>query len=150
MANDIVHNCHICARFGAAKAEDLAWSDEHWVAGAILGVPGWVMVATREHTEGSWALSDDQVAGMGSVLRSLTSAVRQVAGAERVHMIAQGETALHFHYLIMARRPGEVPVFNGAELGRRAPALADPAKAALFDIDVRMAALAKTSDEAQS
>jgi len=142
MADNNGHSCHICARFGKAKDEDLAWSDDHWVAGNILGVPGWVMVATREHTEGSWALSDAQAASMGSVLRNLTSAIKQVAGAERIHFIAQGETALHFHYLVMARRKGDVPVFEGAELGRRAPALADADKAAQFDIDVRKAALA--------
>ena len=141
MADHDAHSCHICARFGKAAAEDLAWSDDNWVAGNILGVPGWVMVATRQHTEGSWALTDAQAASMGSVLRSITAAVKQVADAERVHLIAQGETALHFHYLIIARRKGETPIFDGGELGRRGPALADAGKAAQFDADVRKAAL---------
>src|SRR5690606_22990436 len=89
-----------------------------------------IIVATRRHAEGSWGLSDQEAAGLGPLLRNLCSAVKTVTGAERVHVAAAGEVALHFHYLIMPRRPGEAPVLDSMEIARRMTEMRNPAQAA--------------------
>lgn len=120
-------NCSICALFG--RSEEVIWSDDHWVATRIVDVPTWLMIGTRRHAEGSWGLSDAEAASLGPALRDLSGALKTVTGAERVHIAAQGENALHFHYMLMARRPGEAPVFDSAEIGKRQPGLVDAAEA---------------------
>jgi diadenosine tetraphosphate (Ap4A) HIT family hydrolase len=121
--------CLICDHFARVSADATVWSDADWIASGMSDVPGWVMVATRQHSEGSWGLSDREAATAGPVLRALSRALKEAVGAERVHLMAQGEHAVHFHYLMTARGPGDTPIFDTAELARRSPALADRAQA---------------------
>jgi diadenosine tetraphosphate (Ap4A) HIT family hydrolase len=128
--------CALCERF-ANVGPELLWSDEHWVVADILGAPGWTSVATRRHVKGSWNLSDAECAGHGPLLRDLTAAIKTATGAERVHLVSQGEMEIHFHWLIMPRLPGESPAVDGKQFIARATQLKDPAKAAEVDERIR-------------
>jgi diadenosine tetraphosphate (Ap4A) HIT family hydrolase len=142
--HELVPGCHICEHFGRLGSERAIWSDDHWVADGLLDVPGWIMVATRRHAEGSWALSDEEAAGFGLLLRNLSSAVKVVTGAERVHIAAAGESAPHFHYILIPRRPGEIPVLDGKTVILRAKEMADRAQAAKINDLVRDCAAASS------
>jgi diadenosine tetraphosphate (Ap4A) HIT family hydrolase len=121
----------------------MAFDDGVWAARSLLDVPGWLFLATKDHVEFTWNLTDAQAASLGVVLRSLSGALREASGAERVHVIGLGETAPHFHLALLGRRPGEEPAFTGAPLGERASTAADPERARAITGKVREA-LAQT------
>lgn len=124
-----ISDCHICSHFARLSPAQTIWRDDSWIASSVFDVPGWTMVATLRHAAGCWDLTDAEAAGFGLVMRALSAAIKIVTGAERVHMLAQGEFALHFHYLLIPRLPAEQPVFDGALLIERAKTIEDPVTA---------------------
>ncbi len=100
-------SCHICDGI-AGPRERFVYEDEHWAAYRPIDVPGWVMLATKEHVEGTWNLTDAQAADFGRIARDASAAVKKAVGADRVHLVYLGETARHFH-------AGLFPVAEGRE-----------------------------------
>lgn len=127
--NHYVSGCAICDNLKKLTPERIVWEDNHWIISGLLDVPGWLLVMTKRHVEGTWSLNDDEAAGMGRLMRDACGAVKRMTGAERVHYTAAGEVALHYHTGILPRLPGQTPVFDSMELVRRAKEIADPAAA---------------------
>jgi diadenosine tetraphosphate (Ap4A) HIT family hydrolase len=125
----LVAGCSVCDYLRKLTPDQTILQNEHWIAGPMLDVPGWVMLMTRQHREGVWSLSDAEAASLGTMARDIAGALVKTVGAERVHMAAQGEVALHYHCGLLPRRPGETPVFNSMDLVTRAEHAADPAEA---------------------
>ena len=132
-----VEECPLCTAVAGASPSEIAYEDDCWIALALLDVPGWLRVMTKRHAEGCWNLSTDEAAGMGGVLQAVSQAVRSVTGAERVHTISLGEGAAHYHYAMLPRLPGEVPLFTGAPLASRAAEVADPTRTSELTAEIR-------------
>lgn len=119
--------CHICD--ASADVESHVYDDGAWVAFATANVPGWVMLATKEHLEGMWSLSADDAAGLGAATRAVSQAVKQATGAHRVHLVFLGESAIHFHLGFFPRAEGEAPLFDASPLVEASKTLVDPERA---------------------
>lgn len=122
--------CLVCAILDKLPADRLLLEDQSWLANGIMDMPGWIMVSTRRHCEGVWSLTDDEGQRLGSIMRDLSAATKAVTGAERIHIMSQGESSPHFHYLIIPRLKGETPVFDRELLMQRAAQHGDADKAA--------------------
>lgn len=107
--SDFVDDCPICARAtgGASAVVDIADLGD-WTVCVPEGfeVPGWVFLELRSrHTEGLWSLSDEEAAQFGLLVRTISGAIREVTGADRVYLVAFGEMFPHFHVLLIPRLP---------------------------------------------
>jgi diadenosine tetraphosphate (Ap4A) HIT family hydrolase len=107
-------SCHFCAAY--ADRERRVYDGGAWFAFATGDVPGWVMLATKKHTEGMWSLSAEEAAGVGGAISAVGRAVKEATGAQRVHLVFLGEHALHFHLGFFPRADGESPLLDNAPL----------------------------------
>jgi diadenosine tetraphosphate (Ap4A) HIT family hydrolase len=131
--------CPLCSAIAEAKADELVFERGPWIALTLIDVPGWLRVMTKRHAEGPWSLSEEEASTMGGVLQSVSEVTRSVTGAERVHIVGLGEGAVHFHYAVLPRLPGETPVFTGAPLVARAAEAADARRSAEIAARLRSA-----------
>ncbi|WP_404478819.1 HIT family protein [Novosphingobium sp. BL-52-GroH] len=132
-------DCTVCAMVAASDRSSVIWEDENWIATTMLDVPGWLLVMTRRHVDGVWSLNAAEASSFGPILRDLAQATKAATGAERTHLAAQGERALHFHYMILARTADGTPVFDSHEISRRAALDADAPRARAFEAGLREA-----------
>lgn len=121
-----VHECVICDYVRSLPPEKHLWDDDDWLAGPVMDVPGWVMIMTKRHAEGTWALNDAEAASFGIVLRDLMGLIKELTGAPRLHYMVAGEAVLHYHTVIIPRLEDQVPIWATADLVRRGQELADP------------------------
>jgi len=130
-------SCHVCD--GLAGAEDrVVYDDPAWRAFQVAEVPGWVMLAPKEHVEGMWGLSDEQSARFGPALRDLSAAVKQATGADRVYLMYLGESAKHFHAGLFPLAPGAEPLVDNSRIAAAAVA-GDPERAQSVRAAIRAA-----------
>jgi len=115
-----VDGCAVCNSLKALTPERTLWESDEWIAGSMLDVPGWIILATKRHAEGAWSLDDAEAAAFGTVAREIAQTLKDVTSAERIHQAAMGEVALHYHIGFLPRRAGQTPVFDSTELVRRA------------------------------
>jgi diadenosine tetraphosphate (Ap4A) HIT family hydrolase len=127
--------CTICQIY--ASRERHVYDDGAWFAFATGDVPGWVMLASKEHAEGTWGLSAEQAAGLGPAIRAVGRAVKQATAAQRVHTVFLGEHALHFHLGFFPRADGEPPLLDNTPLVGAAQADADPERARALEERIR-------------
>ena len=84
--------------------------DDHWRAAHAFGtrLPGWLVVVPRRHVIALDELSDEEMAGLGPLLRSLTSALRNVTGCSKTYvaLFAEAEGYAHVHFHVVPRMPG--------------------------------------------
>src|SRR3546814_2948704 len=80
--------CSICEYIKNLTPDRVLWEDEYWLGGALLDVPGWIMVMTKRHVEGIWSLNDAEAARFGPMMRDITGVIKDITGAERVHYAA--------------------------------------------------------------
>jgi diadenosine tetraphosphate (Ap4A) HIT family hydrolase len=106
------HACHICRQVADADAESIVLRDERWIAYNVADVPGWTMLATREHIEGARGLTEAHALPLGGHIRALGTAVADVTGADRVHVVHLGDTSKHFHIGFFPRQAGEAGLFD--------------------------------------
>jgi diadenosine tetraphosphate (Ap4A) HIT family hydrolase len=131
----VSESCHICALY-ADRARHI-YDDGPWFAGAVADVPGWVMLGTKEHLEGTASLSAEDAAGLGPALRAVGRAVQQATGAERVHMVFLGEAARHFHLAYFPRAAGEPALFDNGRLLETVKTASDAGRAAAVTEQLR-------------
>jgi diadenosine tetraphosphate (Ap4A) HIT family hydrolase len=117
--------CSICKMLDAVGEDEIVIDTDLFRAHTVFDAPGWTMVSSKRHAEGIWGLTDAEASAFGTIANQLARAMRAEATAERVHVLAQGEHALHFHAILVPRQPGETPVFEGTELVVRGQQLAD-------------------------
>jgi diadenosine tetraphosphate (Ap4A) HIT family hydrolase len=110
-----------------------------WAAYLVADVPGWVILAARQHVEGMWSLSPEQASGLGQAVRSIGAAVKAVTGAELVHLVYLGASALHFHIGFFPRQPGEPALFDNTRLAEAAQNKVDSERARSVGSDIRAA-----------
>ncbi len=122
----MIPGCSVCQYMENLSQDRILWEDDYWIGGALLDVPGWVMVMTKRHVEGIWALSDEEAVRFGPMMRDIAGTLKDVTGAERIHYAAMGEVAPHYHNAILPRRPGETPVWDSMAMVARAKEDADP------------------------
>lgn len=130
-------DCHICR--AVADGGSHVYDEGAWVAYAAADVPGWVMLATKEHLEGMWSLSVEQSVGLGPAIRALGRAVIETTGAQRAHLVFLGESGLHFHLGFFPRAAGEPPLLDNAPLIEAAQTAADAERARVLAQRIRSA-----------
>ena len=122
--------CHVCEAVASPAPGSVVLDEDAWLAYNIADVPGWIMLASREHVEGAAGLGDGAASSFGPIARRIDRAVRAATGAERVHLVFLGDTARHFHLGFFPRQAGESGLFDTARLGSDVGALKDPERAA--------------------
>src|SRR3546814_11678741 len=127
--------CSICEYIKNLTPDRVLWEDEYWLGGALLDVPGWIMVMTKRHVEGIWSLNDAEAARFGPMMRDIAGVIKDITGAERVHYAAMGEVALHYHNAILPRLPGQTPVWDSMNMVTRAHDDADAVAARDMEIE---------------
>jgi len=65
--------------------------------------PGELIVQTRRHCESVGALTADEAAALGPVLRSAVRAVERFVAPERVYVRSHSERVLHVHFFVLPR-----------------------------------------------
>jgi diadenosine tetraphosphate (Ap4A) HIT family hydrolase len=133
-------SCQLCQTLESLGPESTIFDDGTWVAMSVADVPGWAMLAPREHIEGIHGLGDEHAAALGPLARRLGAAVSTATGADRVHVVFLGDNSPHFHLGLFPRQPGQSGLFDTSgmkvELGERrdaeaAQALTSEIRAAL-------------------
>jgi diadenosine tetraphosphate (Ap4A) HIT family hydrolase len=117
--------CHVCAAVEAATPDGLVYDRGPWAAYAVADVPGWVMLASRRHAEGMWALDAEESSTLGEAIQAIGVAVKSETGAERIHLVYLGENALHFHMGFFPLQAGEEALFPNQGLVDHIQAHAD-------------------------
>jgi diadenosine tetraphosphate (Ap4A) HIT family hydrolase len=99
--------CEICQLLRTEPPGGWVLRESGWAAAVFPGreVPGSLVVSLEEHIEGLVNLPPKAAETLGPVAVRLGEAVKGVTGAERVYLVALGETYPHFHYLLAARTP---------------------------------------------
>lgn len=95
--------CLICQTVENAAEAQIVHRDKHWTASAAMSVPGWFLLCTNRHNQGIWELTEAEAELYGPLLVRLSSAIRQAGDAEKVYVLSAGESAPHFHALVMGR-----------------------------------------------
>jgi diadenosine tetraphosphate (Ap4A) HIT family hydrolase len=131
--------CHMCATLSTAAPEQIVYDKGPWSAFLTADVPGWVMLATKDHTEGMWSLSPDQAEGLGEAVQLIGAAVKETTGAERIHLVYLGDSALHFHVGFFPRPAGEPGLFDNSRLVATVGSEADPDQARTLGAGIRAA-----------
>ena len=106
--------CTICATLGGLAGERLIWRDGRFAAYAEgERVPGWLIFTSERHAEGIWALRSDELASLGPALAQVAGAMREALGAERVYFLSLGESAAHYHGLLVPRYGDDLALAGG-------------------------------------
>lgn len=78
---------------------------------------GWLLLDARRHVPGPAAFDGAEAAEFGPMLRRCCALVKELAGCDRVYVIAFGEGARHFHLHLIPR--------HGADSGTESWRVAD-------------------------
>lgn len=104
---------------------------------------GWTFLCSTRHVQGAADLDDAEAAALGPALRTVSRAVRELTGCDRVYAIAFGQGAPHLHVHLIPRFDREEGTrawnvadwYRAVERGER-PA-ADPGEVARFVLAMR-------------
>jgi diadenosine tetraphosphate (Ap4A) HIT family hydrolase len=104
-------SCSICAHGDAALVVGRCerWVLRHHGNTAAKPAPrlGWLVLETERHVDGASAFDDAEAAEFGGVLRRATRIVKQLAGCERVYVVAFAEAHPHFHAHLVPRHAAD-------------------------------------------
>ncbi|HYZ94088.1 MAG TPA: HIT family protein [Actinomycetota bacterium] len=82
-------------------------ADELWRACHAFNtsLPGWVVVLPRRHIEAIHELTDEEAAGLGPLIRSLSIALRTLTGCRKTYVVqfAEAEGFAHVHFHVVPR-----------------------------------------------
>jgi diadenosine tetraphosphate (Ap4A) HIT family hydrolase len=118
-------SCHICQLGAGASQARTVFRDEDWTAASPVAVPGWVMLFPNRHEEGVWELTDAEAKRFGPLVLSLSKALRRVCEPECIYVMYAGETARHFHAMLMPRGADVPAEWRGPGLVGKHAELAD-------------------------
>jgi diadenosine tetraphosphate (Ap4A) HIT family hydrolase len=139
--------CDICrihesaAQPGSEFAALECHRGQHWIVRHHpLPAPlvGWTFLCAERHVQGAADFSDAEADGFGRALRTVSRAIREITGCDRVYAIAFGQGAPHLHMHLIPRfdaveatRAWQVADwYRAVERGEHAPA--DPVAVAHF------------------
>jgi len=109
-------DCKICGMLGAAAPEDVVLAGQSWAAVALQDVPGMVMLFAREHDSGVGSLSEVAAAQLGPLIKTLAAGLEADGAFERTSVIYLGDNAVHSHFMLLGRPPGDERIFDNAPL----------------------------------
>ncbi|MBP8949110.1 MAG: HIT family protein [Candidatus Promineofilum sp.] len=99
---------------GAAPLWDSIHRTTHWdlVHSYNTSLPGWLVLVARRHVVAIDALSDEEAAELGVLLRRVSAALRHVTGCAKTYVVQFAEQAehphVHFHVIPrLADQPAE-------------------------------------------
>ena len=99
---------------GAAPLWDSIHRTTHWdlVHSYNTSLPGWLVLVARRHVVAIDALSDEEAAELGVLLRRVSAALRDVTGCAKTYVVQFAEQAehphVHFHVIPrLADQPAE-------------------------------------------
>lgn len=85
------------------------YENEYWMLDhAVSPVPldGFLILKPKRHVEHIGELTPEEAAAFGPLLRAAYAALREVTGAEKVHVTSFGEAVRHVHWYLLPRRAG--------------------------------------------
>lgn len=91
---------------GGHLVDDALWRAGH--APTVFAPCGSLLVESKRHFLDYSDMTDEESASYGALIGRLNSAIKQVAGAERVHVLSTMDGAPHFHVWLLPRRPEDV------------------------------------------
>lgn len=100
--------CEVVAGRLAAPG-GVIFEDEYWMLDhAVSPVPldGFLILKPKRHVEHIGELTEGEAAALGPLLRASYAALREVTGAEKVHVASFGEAVRHVHWYLLPRRAG--------------------------------------------
>jgi len=113
--NLVVADDEVCVSCAAESRPDLPpreriYVDPCWRVAHAFGtaLPGWLVVLPRRHVLSLDELTAAEAAGLGPLLRAVTSALREVTGCARTYvaLFAEAEGFGHVHFHVIPRQPG--------------------------------------------
>ena len=128
-------DCKICGMLRATAPEDVVFDGPHWAVVAMQDVPGMLMAFTRDHDRGMGSLSDAAAAELGPLINRLSARLTANGAFEKASVIYLGDNALHTHFMLLGRKPGDERIFDNAPLlARFAGKDRDGARAIVADL----------------
>lgn len=115
----MTHDCKICTMLDASAPEDVVLAGDHWGVVAMQDTPGILMAFTREHDDGVGSLSSDTAAQLGPLIRTLSAGLVATGDFEKTSVIYLGDNAIHTHFMLLGRKPGDAPIFDNSPLMAR-------------------------------
>lgn len=109
-------NCKICGMLRATAPEDVVYDGPNWAVVAMQDVPGMLMAFTRVHDRGPGSLSEAAAAQLGPLINRLSATLTATGVFEKASVIYLGDNALHTHFMLLGRKPGDERIFDNAPL----------------------------------
>lgn len=91
---------------GGHLIDDALWRVGH--APTVFAPCGSLLVESKRHFLDHSEMTTEESASFGALIGRLTAAIKQVSGAERVHVYSSMDGAPHFHVWLTPRRPDDV------------------------------------------
>jgi diadenosine tetraphosphate (Ap4A) HIT family hydrolase len=135
--------CLLCTPEKAAEVfhRRVVWKDNLWRLSLIetgSPVPGFGHLEPIRHIPHITDLAGDEAATLGPVLGRVTSALKDVTGADLVYVYVFGERVPHLHFNLAPHRDGD-PLVGGPGLLRPDAVPAEPAELARTSRAVELA-----------
>ena len=99
-----------------AAPADVVLAGDVWGVVAMQDVPGMLMAFTRDHDGGVGTIPDAAAVELGPLLKTLSAGLLASGDFEKVSVIYLGDNAIHTHFMLLGRKPGDAPVFDNAPL----------------------------------
>ena len=91
--------------------------EEHWrVCHAFdTSLAGWLVVVPKRHVTAIHELTDEEMAGVGPLIRRLSAALRDVVGCQKTYVVqfAEAKEHAHVHFHVIPR----MATFTDAQRG---------------------------------
>jgi diadenosine tetraphosphate (Ap4A) HIT family hydrolase len=91
---------------GGHLIDDALWRVGH--APTVFAPRGSLLLESKRHFLDHSEMTADESASFGALIGRLTTAIKQVSGAERVHVYSSMDGAPHFHVWLTPRRPEDI------------------------------------------
>ncbi|MBC7794238.1 MAG: HIT family protein [Clostridia bacterium] len=72
-------------------------------------VPGWLVIAPRRHLEALTALTEDEAASLGPLIKRCSAALEKVTQTAKVYVASFNEALAHVHIHVIARPANFAP-----------------------------------------
>ena len=105
-----METCFICRKHNGEEAtppNGYIYEDEHWMvchAPANLGPLGTLFIESKRHFLDYAAMTDEESASLGNVMRKIYSALRLHTEAERIYQVTLIDRVPHFHSWLVPHR----------------------------------------------
>ncbi|MEJ2012919.1 MAG: HIT domain-containing protein [Anaerolineales bacterium] len=111
------HRGEVVVPGGPIYEDDLVFSGHSWsVEQSSTPYLGSFIVEPKRHVP-TWAeLNDDEAAQIGRLIRDVSRALKQVAGAEHIYVFVLGHNVPHLHAWVLPRLPDPPREFWGLQL----------------------------------